>query len=138
MDRIRKLSPFGKHPKWRIQSVVVKSGDDLRQEQLAVQLISTIHQIFKDADLPLWLYSYNVVAISSNTGLIETIPDAISIDSLKKRIPNMKSLEDYFVSVSNKRIHPSISLIFSPKVYGERTSLRFIQAQRSKYINAIH
>jgi len=114
LERIRKTSPFSHIPGWRIQSVIVKSGDDLRQEQLAMQLISTIHQIFMDAELSLWLYPYAVVATSSSAGLIETVPDAISLDSLKKRIPNVKSLEDYFQSV-----------------YGERSSLRFVEALRN-------
>lgn len=60
------------------------------------------------------LYPYSVSSMSSNTGFIETIHDAISLDSLKKRIPNCKSLEDFFVSV-----------------YGEKTSMRFMEAQRS-------
>jgi hypothetical protein len=98
-ERIRKTSPFGRLPNWNLYSVIVKSGDDLRQEQLAVQLIETFYKIFKKAELPLYLYSYNVIATSSNSGLIETIPDAISIDALKKRIPNAKTLEDYFISV---------------------------------------
>lgn len=113
-EKLKKLSPYKNHPNWRLQSVIVKSGDDLRQEQLAMQLISTMYSIFKKADLSLWLYPYSVIAINSNSGLIETVPDAISLDTLKKRIPNMKSLEDYFVSV-----------------YGIKTSIRFLQAQRN-------
>ena len=91
-----------------LQSVIVKSGDDLRQEQLAVQLICTFHQIFRDAELSLWLRPYSVVATTSTAGLIETIPDAISLDALKKRIPNMSSLEDYFVAVSYNSYHVKI------------------------------
>ncbi|PKI42253.1 hypothetical protein CRG98_037369 [Punica granatum] len=39
-ERIRKASPFGKLSGWDLRSVIVKSGDDCRQEHLAVQLIS--------------------------------------------------------------------------------------------------
>lgn len=53
-SRIRKTSLFGRYASWEMQTVIVKSGDDLRQEQLAMQLISTIYQIFKEADLSLW------------------------------------------------------------------------------------
>lgn len=59
--RIQKTSPFGTHPNWRLHSVIVKSGDDLRQEQLAVQLISLFHQIFRENDIPCWLYPYYVI-----------------------------------------------------------------------------
>lgn len=66
---------------------------------MAVQLISIFHQIFRENDIPCWLYPYYVIATSSESGLIETVPDAISLDALKKRIPNMTSLRDYFQSV---------------------------------------
>lgn len=39
---------------FQIECVIVKSGDDLRQEQLAMQLIEACHSIFTEADLPLW------------------------------------------------------------------------------------
>jgi phosphatidylinositol kinase/protein kinase (PI-3 family) len=29
-DRIRKTSPYGQMADWRLQSIIVKSGDDLR------------------------------------------------------------------------------------------------------------
>jgi len=92
----------------------VKSGDDLRQEQLAVQLISTFELIFKQSQIPLWVYSYSVLAVSSEAGLIEPIPDAISLDTLKKRIPNDTSLLDYF-----------------KRAYGEPTSSSYQTARRN-------
>jgi hypothetical protein len=38
--RIRKKSKFGKDPAWDLRTVIVKSGDDCRQEHLAAQLVS--------------------------------------------------------------------------------------------------
>jgi len=113
-ERIKKTSPFSFLPGWKIQSVIVKSGDDLRQEQLAIQLIHLFHNIFTESEIPLWLRPYSVVAVNSNCGFIETIPDAVSFDALKKRVPNFTNLEDYFVSA-----------------YGDKTSLSFLQAQRN-------
>jgi len=72
------------------------------------------HNIFQEEELPLWLKPYSVVATSSKTGLIEVVRDSISLDTLKKRIPNVISLQDYFISV-----------------YGERIYTRFLNAQRN-------
>lgn len=53
--RIRKASPYGNHPGWRLLPVIVKSNDDLRQEQFAAQLIAQCDRIFREYDLPLSL-----------------------------------------------------------------------------------
>ncbi|GMF18169.1 unnamed protein product [Phytophthora fragariaefolia] len=53
--RIRRESPFGDHPGWRLLSVIVKSNDDLRQEQFAAQLIAQCDRIFREYSLPLSL-----------------------------------------------------------------------------------
>ena len=47
-------------------------------------------QIFKDARLQIYLRPYQIFITSSNSGMIEYIPDTISLDSLKKKFPNKK------------------------------------------------
>jgi len=78
-------------------SVIVKSGDDLRQEQFASQMISKFKDIFESHKLKLWLKPFNIIATAHDGGLIETIPDAISIDKLKKSFPQYLDLRSYFV-----------------------------------------
>ena len=80
-------------------SVIVKSGDDLRQEQFATQLIKLFDDVFRKSGLPLWLRTYTVLGTSSEAGLIETVPDSISIHSLKERL-NITSLRSYYIAVS--------------------------------------
>uniref|UniRef100_UPI003AAC322F phosphatidylinositol 4-kinase beta-like n=1 Tax=Centroberyx gerrardi TaxID=166262 RepID=UPI003AAC322F len=40
--RIREASPYGHLPSWKLLSVIVKCGDDLRQELLAYQVLSQL------------------------------------------------------------------------------------------------
>lgn len=97
-QKVRKQSPFGQLRTWRLVSVIVKAGDDLRQEQLAMQLISLFDQIFKEAKLNLWLKPYDILATETDCGLIECVTDAMSIDSIKKSLPpGMTTLRDYFI-----------------------------------------
>ncbi|KAE9602776.1 putative 1-phosphatidylinositol 4-kinase [Lupinus albus] len=95
-ERIRKASIYGKLPGWDLRSVIVKSGDDCRQEHLAVQLISHFYDIFQEAGLPLWLRPYEVLCTSSYTALIETISDTASLHSIRSRYPNISSLREFF------------------------------------------
>ncbi|OQS03164.1 phosphatidylinositol kinase (PIK-J), partial [Thraustotheca clavata] len=96
--RIRGTSPWGHLPSWRLLPVIVKSNDDLRQEQFASQLIRQFYQVFREAKLPVFLRPYDVIATSPTAGLVEAIADTISLDSLKRNHPNFVSLADFFES----------------------------------------
>lgn len=60
--RLRRASPFGHLPRWGLRPVIVKSGDDCRQELMAVQIVSKLQSVFADAGLPLWLRPFEVRA----------------------------------------------------------------------------
>ena len=64
--------------------MIVKSNDDLRQEQLASQLLFTMQRILRAERVKVWLRPYDIVALSSDTGIIEAIPDTISLDALRR------------------------------------------------------
>jgi len=54
-SRIQAASPWGHLAKWNVLSVIVKTGDDLRQEQLATQLIQRFGQIWKEEQCDCWV-----------------------------------------------------------------------------------
>jgi phosphatidylinositol 4-kinase len=54
-SRVRAASPYGHLANWDIYSMIVKTGADLRQEQLAVQLIKEFGRIWTEASLPHWV-----------------------------------------------------------------------------------
>lgn len=72
-----------------MSGLIVKSGDDCRQELLALQLIRGFGDIWAAAGLPLWVRHFEVLVTSNNTALIELIPDATSIHSIKARSSSM-------------------------------------------------
>merc|ERR1719491_2851358 len=88
-------SPFGHYPSWALNAVVVKGGDDLRQELLASQVIKQFSTVFKEARLPLWLKEMEVLVTSSSSGCIEFLHDSMSITAIKKMFPE-KPLVDIF------------------------------------------
>ncbi|KAL0081527.1 kinase-like domain-containing protein [Phycomyces blakesleeanus] len=102
--RIRAGSPYGHLPNWRLLSVIVKNGADLRQEQFAIQLIREMQRIWQDTAVQVWVKYFRVLVTSDNSGLIETLRNTISVHSIKKdaytRGWNAKgvvfTLRDYF------------------------------------------
>jgi hypothetical protein len=96
--RLRAASPHGNRPGWDLRCVIVKSGDDCRQELLAMQVISTFYEIFAEAQLPVWLRPYEVLVTSNRTALIEMVPNAPSIHAIKSKRPPGTSLRDHFVA----------------------------------------
>eukprot|EP00798_Chlamydomonas_sp_ICE-L_P025834 gene25834-11512_t len=83
VKRIQKESPDGQRKGWALRCVIVKNGDDCRQEHLALQLIRAFQDIFRETGLPL-------------TALIEMVPDALSIHTIKNRSQPGMSLSDHF------------------------------------------
>jgi phosphatidylinositol 4-kinase len=84
-ENIKLESLYGNFPSHDIKSFIAKADDDLRQESLSMQLIKMMSDIFKKANIPLQLRTYEIIITSKNSGLIEFISDSISIDGLKRK-----------------------------------------------------
>ena len=96
-ERIRRNSPYGSLLTWKLFRVIVKSNDDVRQEQFAIQLISQFDQIFKKKKLDLWLKPYEILATGQRCGLIEVCNDTLSISSIKEKLGGKNvRIVDYF------------------------------------------
>ncbi|CAL1684482.1 unnamed protein product [Lasius platythorax] len=83
--RIRASSPYGHLASWRLLAVIVKCGDDLRQELLASQLLSMLQKIWHDECVPLWVRPYKILCLSNDSGLIEPILNTVSLHQVKKQ-----------------------------------------------------
>ena len=95
-ERRRNLSVYGAHDGWRLRPLIVKAGDDLRQEAFAMQLISRISAMWAEAGLVLRVKTYEILATSSSTGLMEMVPDTVSLAALRKRHVPFVSLENFY------------------------------------------
>ncbi|KAJ1723425.1 Phosphatidylinositol 4-kinase pik1alpha (PI4-kinase)(PtdIns-4-kinase) [Coemansia erecta] len=104
--RIRRSSPFGRFKNWNLLSVIVKEGADLRQEQLALQLIREMGRIWSHEGIDVFVKYYRIMVTGEGCGLMETITNTVSVHSIKKefysRNPDYKgppyTLYNYFVT----------------------------------------
>nr|CAI5822240.1 unnamed protein product [Callosobruchus analis] len=111
-QRIRESSPYGYLSTWRLLSVIVKCGDDLRQELMASQILETFQKIWEMEHVPLWVHPYRILCLSDDSGLIEPILNTVSLHQIKKHC--QLSLLEYFI-----------------KEYGPMTSEGFLTAQKN-------
>lgn len=75
--RKRGSLPFGAVTPVRSQlksyKVIVKTGDDLRQDQLVMMMIKLMDGLLKRASLDLWMTPYSIIATSPTSGIIEFV-----------------------------------------------------------------
>ncbi|XP_074656032.1 phosphatidylinositol 4-kinase beta-like isoform X2 [Tubulanus polymorphus] len=112
MRRIRESSPYGHLPNWRLMSVIIKCGDDLRQELLAYQVLKQLQRIWEEEHIPICIQPYNIMVTSNDSGMIEPIVNAVSLHQIKKH--SKLSLLNYFI-----------------QEYGPTNSEEFLTAQRN-------
>lgn len=110
--RIREASPYGHLMNWRLLSVIVKCGDDLRQELLAYQVLRqlqvyvltrvapwwpslvwvltqhvfVLQSIWQQERVPLWIKPYKILVMSSDSGMIEPVLNAVSLHQVRPRV----------------------------------------------------
>ncbi|XP_046409330.1 phosphatidylinositol 4-kinase beta [Neodiprion fabricii] len=110
--RIRATSPYGHFASWQLLAVIVKYGDDFRQELLASQLLSMLQKIWQEEHVPLWVRPYNILCLSDDSGFIEPILNTVSVHQVKK--------------------HCQLTLLqYFEREFGPRTSEGFLTAQRN-------
>ncbi|KAH3743357.1 phosphatidylinositol 4-kinase alpha [Pelomyxa schiedti] len=91
---------------------IFKSGDDIRQDMLALQCIELLKRIFQSAGLKLFLFPYKIIATAPGCGVIEMVPNTMSRDQLGKNYAG--NLYSYFLDK-----------------YGNKTSSTFQTARRN-------
>eukprot|EP00037_Helgoeca_nana_P025453 m.278604 g.278604 ORF g.278604 m.278604 type:complete len:831 (+) comp26952_c0_seq1:557-3049(+) len=111
LERIRRSSPYGHLPNWHLVPVIIKSGDDLRQELLGSQLMSAFRGAWVTEKVAPWIRPLQILVASHDGGLIEVVGSAVSIHQIKR---TADTLLDYFLTE-----------------FGPVTSERFLVAQRN-------
>jgi len=95
-ERLKKVSPFGNFNTFKLFKMIIKNGEDLRQEQFATQLINEFYQIFQLEEVDIWLKPYEILSTGHNVGLIECVPNSVSLDQLKRKSKNINNLSQFY------------------------------------------
>ena len=68
-------------------SLIFKSGDDLRQDQLVVQMLLLMDDLLKEQGLDLQLTPYRCLATAPGEGLVERVPDCLPLAQVLAELP---------------------------------------------------
>ncbi|EQC34632.1 hypothetical protein SDRG_07953 [Saprolegnia diclina VS20] len=72
--------------------VMIKNGDDLRQDQLVMQMFSLMDRLLKKVNLDLKLVSYQILATSPSAGLMMFVNDSYPVSGV---ISNYKTIQAF-------------------------------------------
>ena len=107
-NKLKSKSLFGNLNTYKIFRCIIKTNEDLRQEQFATQLINEFYQIFKLENTGCWLNTYEIISTGKNAGLVEMVNNSLSLDQLKQKT-NHISLKDFYINYFGKGNEESIS-----------------------------
>jgi len=72
--------------------VIWKLGDDLRQDQLILQLIQLMDELLKKENLDLKLTPYRAMATSTKAGIVELVPNCTNVADVIEEFPQVHSI----------------------------------------------
>ncbi|CAK67262.1 unnamed protein product (macronuclear) [Paramecium tetraurelia] len=116
-EMIKRDSPYQHFETYRLKPIIVKGGDDLRQELMTMQIIHKMYQAFQSHGLDMYVKAYEIIVVSASSGILEFCADTISIDGLKKKYPACKSLVHIYKEIFQQDF--------------EEAQMRFIQSLAS-------
>ena len=86
-------------------SVIFKSGDDLRQDQLIIVMIRLFDSLLKAEGLDLCLTPYSILATSPTTGLVEFVKGSMPISAVLAKHGN---IQDFFQATNQLEDIPNV------------------------------
>lgn len=79
--------------------VIFKSGDDLRQDQLIIQMITLMDSLLKGVNVDCQLTPYKVLACSKSDGFLEFVPDSNTLQDILKE----NNLMNFFKKIAEEQ-----------------------------------
>lgn len=95
-QKIRNKSSFRNFKSYRLVHMIAKANDDLRQEQMVMQILMKLKAIFTESNLTLKIHTYHIEVTSSSSGFIQFLPNTNSIDGIKKSLHENWTFVDFF------------------------------------------
>lgn len=97
-----------RNPNIKKIKMMFKIGDDIRQDQLILQLFEIMDKIFKSSELDLCIMTYNILAISSKFGCMEFVENSQAIKDIDDNIEDEALASDNLRKITNSNIENNL------------------------------
>ena len=91
---------FNNHDDKDFMRIMFKYGDDLRQDQLILQMINYMDSLLKNVHLDYEFTTYKALATSKSDGFVEFVPNSKTIFDIKKEYNNQ--IRAFYEEISKK------------------------------------
>ena len=106
--RVQATSRYSRFSSWKLRGLIVKTGDDLKKEQLAMQIIKKCQEIFQRERISIFLKPFDIIPTKDDSGIIEYLPNAISISGLKEIVTQYKTLKSIIEAIWDRNLTEAI------------------------------
>lgn len=100
-EKLKKIASLLRSGGGSTYKVIVKTGDDLRQDQLVIMMIQLMDRLLKKAALDLCLSPYSIIATSPSSGLVEFVENSMPISQVLSK--HNGSILHFFQSVAPQK-----------------------------------
>jgi phosphatidylinositol 3-kinase len=109
--------------------VMFKNGDDLRQDQLILQIIALTDSLLKGVNIDLRLTPYRALACGKDDGYLEFVPQSMDLQAILKE--NNNDLTLFFKGLALKAVENPESWFYKNYINSEITKLTYENAAQS-------
>ncbi|CAD8088581.1 unnamed protein product [Paramecium primaurelia] len=84
--------------------LIFKNGDDLRQDQLVMQIFNLMDELLKGVSQDMKLLPYRILACSKSDGFLEFVPDNVTLQEII--IKKNQGMQPYLRQISEDKMNP--------------------------------
>ena len=96
VPKLKSQSFFHAFNSYTLKPVIMKGGDDLRQEVFAMQLFKKFNSIFQKEQTGIYIRPYEIMVTSSSAGFLEFLSDTTTVSGLKNKFNERLTLAEIY------------------------------------------